>query len=281
MRTVIKSPVSRMGGKYFLKDWLTQKLPGHALYCEPFCGAGHLLFSKPVSKVEVINDIDNHLINFFAVLKDSEKRQKLIETLDYMLYSRSIWQDIREQWREGNLPDDEIERASWWFYLNRTCFSGDQKRGGFAVPSITGRNPIISFRNTVDSLYSVAERLKNVCIENLDYKECIQRYVSKDTLFYCDPPYWNTEHYYNKDSFAQEDHLILAKLLNGINSKVMVSHCQNSLYDELFKGWHRYEYSTFKGSHKAEKDTEKPRVIEVLYCNFEPEHKINALFKNT
>lgn len=223
MSAGLKSPVNRLGGKYFLRNWLSEMIPEHTLYCEPFCGAGHLLFTKTPSDVEVINDIDNHLITFFAVLKDPERRQRLIEILDYMLYSRSLWQDIRTCWKEGNLPEDEIERASWWFYLNRTCFSGDQLRGGFAVPSTTGRNPAQSFRTAIDTFDDIARRLRNVTIENLPYAECIQRYDSEDTLFYCNPPYLNAERYYGKDSFSQDDHCKLAELLHGIKGKTMVT----------------------------------------------------------
>jgi len=266
---LLKSPVNRMGGKYYLTGWITQYIPEHTCYVEPFCGAGHLLFSKEFSQVEVLNDSDSHLIGFFELLKDDTKRSKLIQTLDNMLYSRSLWQEIRSRWKQGNLPQDEIERAAWWYYLNRTTFSGDQKRGGFAMPSITGRNPVQSFRNAVDSLKAIAERLRNVCIENLDYQECIRRYDSKDTLFYCDPPYLNTEDYYGKGCFTLEDHHKLAELLQGIKGHAMVTHYQNSLYDDLYKGWQRYEYQSFKGSYKSEGES-KPVTVECLYTNFEP-----------
>jgi len=268
MSITLKSPISRFGGKYYLTGWLSQYIPEHTVYVEPFCGAGHLLFSKEPSQVEVINDADSRLIAFFELLKDDTKRSKLIKILDTMLYSRRLWQEIRKNWKQGNIPQDEIERASWWYYLNRTTFSGDQKRGGFAIPSTTGRNPVQSFRNAVDSLKTIAERLRNVCIENLDYQECIKRYDSPETLFYIDCPYYGSEHYYG-NTFRHEDHHRLSELLHGIKGHAMVSHYQNSLYDDLYKGWQRYEYQSFKGSHKSEGE-EKPVTVECLYTNFKP-----------
>jgi DNA adenine methylase len=267
---LLKSPVNRMGGKYFLTDWLSQHIPEHVCYVETHCGAGHLLFSKSPSQVECLNDIDSHLIGFFELLKDDTKRSKLIQTLDNMLYSRRLWQDIRSRWKAGNIPGNEIERVSQWFYLNKTCFSGDQKRGGFAVPSTTGRNPVQSFRNSIERLDTIAVRLRNVCIENLPYGEIIQRYDSEDTLFYCDPPYLNTEDYYGKGCFTQDGHRTLAELLHGIKGQVMVSHYDNELYSTLYKGWNKYTYQGFKGSHKAEPGTEKPVTVECLYTNFRP-----------
>ena len=86
----LKSPVNRMGGKYYLTGWLCQHIPGHRLYCEPFCGAGHLLFDKRPSPVEVLNDVDGHLIGFFQVIKDPEKRRKASKRFDVCLYAKAI-----------------------------------------------------------------------------------------------------------------------------------------------------------------------------------------------
>ncbi|MBF8277788.1 MAG: dam 1 [Candidatus Brocadiaceae bacterium] len=227
----IRSPVSRMGGKSYLASWISRYVPGHVCYVEPFCGAGHLLFSKSPSAVEILNDVDKHLTSFFLVLQEPGKRQMLTERLDSMLYSRILWQDIRSRWKAGDITCDEIERVSQWFYLNRTCFGGDQRRGGFAVPSTTGRNPVQSFRNAVTGL--------------------------------------DAEHYYGKD-FTQEDHHRLADILHDVQGKVMVSHYKNGLYDDLYRGWRRYEYSSFKGSHKAVSGESKPKTVECLWINFEP-----------
>mgnify|MGYP001616441207 CR=1 FL=1 len=265
---LLKSPVNRMGGKHYLVSWLSQHIPEHVTYVEPFCGAGHLLFSKLPSPVEVLNDVDNHLIGFFRIIQNPERRQALIERLGFMPYSRVLWQDIRSQWKQGNIPQDEIERVSQWFYLNRTCFAGDMKRGGFAVPSTTGRNPVQSFRNAIEGFNTVAERLRRgVTIECLDYQECIRRYDSENTLFYCDPPYMDAEHYYG-NIFTQDDHRTLANLLHDIKGQVMITHYSNEIYERLYQGWNRYEYQSFKGSHKSEGE-EKPKTIEVLNCNFE------------
>ena len=123
----------------------------------------------------------------------------------------------------------------------------------------------------------IARRLRGVTIECLVYADCIQRYDSETTLFYCDPPYLNTEDYYGKDNFALDDHYTLAGLLHDIKGHAMITHYQNDLYDDLYKGWNRYKYASFKGSHKAEPGQEKPVTVECLYTNFEPV-KIRGLF---
>lgn len=275
MKTALKSPVNRIGGKYQLTGWLSQFLQGHVCYVEPFAGAGHLLFSKRPAPVEVLNDIDGNLISFFQVVKYTEKRSKLVETLEYMPYSRSLWQDIRCRWKAGDLPADEIERAAWWFYLNRSTYGGDMQTGGFAMPSITGRNPAQSYCNTIDNLEHVAGRLRGVTVECLPYDEAIRRYDAETTLFYCDPPYLDVESYYG-GNFTKNSHFRLAELLHGVKGKVMLSHYQNSLYESLYSDFNRYEYRSFKGSYKSAGEV-KPVTVECVYTNFKPS-KTRSLF---
>jgi len=63
------------------------------------------LFAKPPAKIEVYNDINNNLVNFFMVARDNTK--ELIERLDSLPYARSLYQ----QWQKKPLPDEPIEKA--------------------------------------------------------------------------------------------------------------------------------------------------------------------------
>ncbi len=264
---MIKSPIAIIGGKGMLVGWLSQFIPQHVCYAEVFAGGASLLFGKPASKVEILNDCDSLLIEFFKAIKNPQDRQCLTKELELLPYSRMIWQTIRTRWKEGNRPLDYIKCLAQWYYLNRTSFAGDSRNGGFAALSITGRNPCQTFRSHIDNFDAIAERLRNVCIENLPYGEVIRRYDSPDSFFYIDSPYVDAEHYYG-DSFTENDHYKLAELLHNIKGKCMVSHYANSLYDDLYKGWQRYEYQSFKGSHKAYPGDGKPVTTEILYTNF-------------
>lgn len=275
----LKSPITRLGGKSYLFSWLSGFIPPHRVYCEPFCGAAALLFGKTPSAVEVLNDIDSHLVTFFRVIREPETRQALVDRLMFMPYSRALWQEIRTRWKQGIIPGDSVQSAAEWFYLNRSTFSGDQRRGGFAVPSITGRNPAQSYFNAVDGLEGIAGRMRGVTIENLDYQECIRRYDSPGTLFYCDPPYLNTEGYYGKGNFALQDHHALAKFLHDAKGNAMITHYQNGLDEELYQGWNKYTFESFKGSSKASSGESKPKTVEGLWTNFEPPLRNKSLFR--
>ncbi len=264
---LLKSPVNCIGGKYYLAGWLSEMIPSHVLYCEPFTGGAKLFFAKEPSPIEVLNDLDNNLVNLYRCIQNAEKRQKLINILNETPYSRSVFQN----WKYGDeMTLNDIEKAGRYFFLCKASFAGDVERGGFGIPSKgTGRNPARTFRTAIDSLDIIADRLKNAVIECLDYADCIQRYDSPGSLFFCDPPYLSTEDYYGKGCFTLEDHHKLAGLLHNIKGKAMVTHYQNDLYDELYQDCQRFEYQSFKGSYKSEGES-KPKTNEVLYTNFRP-----------
>ena len=77
---------------------------------------------------------------------------------------------------------------------------------------------------------------------------------------------------------TQEDHHMFSELLHDAKGKAMITHYKNGLYDELYQDWRMFEYYSFKGSHKSEGE-EKPKTIEVLYCNFKPVGRTRSLFE--
>ena len=66
----MKTPISYYGGKLSLLSKIIPLIPEHSLYCEPFIGGAAVFFAKPKAKVEVINDINGEIVNFYKVLQD-------------------------------------------------------------------------------------------------------------------------------------------------------------------------------------------------------------------
>ena len=64
-------------------------------------------------------------------------------------------------------------------------------------------------------------RLARTYIEHLDWKTCIQKYDRPHTLFYADPPYWQTEGY--GVPFPFEEYQALAKVMRSCKGKVILS----------------------------------------------------------
>ena len=88
----INSPFKWVGGKSRLRREIIPILPPHTCYVEPFAGAAWVLFGKPPSEVEVINDIDDQLINFFRVVK--EKPEEFVASFEWergVRLNSSVW----------------------------------------------------------------------------------------------------------------------------------------------------------------------------------------------
>lgn len=101
----MKAPICWLGGKSRLRNKIIQCLPEHTCYVEVFGGAGWVLFGKEPSKVEVYNDIDGELVNFFRVIKNCHKA--FVQTFDWILVSRKLFKDFIDAGRNpGEVPAD-------------------------------------------------------------------------------------------------------------------------------------------------------------------------------
>lgn len=69
MKAVVKYP----GSKWSLTDWIISLFPDHHSYLEPFFGSGAVLFNKPRSDIETVNDLDGNVINLFEWIKRAGK----------------------------------------------------------------------------------------------------------------------------------------------------------------------------------------------------------------
>ena len=89
---MIASVIPRIGGKEYLCNCIIEKIPdNHKVFVEVFAGSCVISINKKPSETTIINDLDSHLITFWKVLQDNTKRKQLIQFLDCMLYSRTLW----------------------------------------------------------------------------------------------------------------------------------------------------------------------------------------------
>ena len=69
-KAVVKYP----GSKWGLAKWIISYFPEHHSYLEPFFGSGAVLFNKPRSNIETINDLDGNVVNLFEWIRDDPER---------------------------------------------------------------------------------------------------------------------------------------------------------------------------------------------------------------
>lgn len=215
-----------MGGKSHLIKTLLKLLPPHKCYVEVFGGGAQLLFAKEPSQVEIYNDVDGRLVNLFRVARD--RPEELQRALEMLPYSRRIYREFVRQPVTG----DPVEDAARFFYLTRVSFASRIKEGwGYS----TVRNHAKDHFSAIDQLGLVAARLRNVQVDELDFRECIKRYDRPWTLFYCDPPYYGGR-YYQQD-FSEKDHEDLAEILRRVKGKWLLTYNDHPRIRHFYAGY--------------------------------------------
>lgn len=216
-RTVFPYP----GGKSYHARWIRNHLPPHYCYVEPFGGAASVLFHKPPSPVEIYNDADGDVVQFFRVLRN--RPDALAAWLESVPYARDLYDRWASAFYAGARPDDDIERAGRFFFLRYAQVLGKyDKNSGFL--SRAGYNFAKLKHNSVGDLPAFAARLQNATIENKDYAALIDHYDGPDTLFYFDPPYIGSESVYpagagfDHDEFHGHLHTIEGRWLTSYQS---------------------------------------------------------------
>ena len=71
-----------VGGKTILAEWIIDQLPSHTVYVEPFGGSASVLLNKPRSNVEVYNDLDGDVVQFFEVARERPDELELFDDPD-------------------------------------------------------------------------------------------------------------------------------------------------------------------------------------------------------
>jgi len=213
-----RAPFPYPGSKARHADWILEHIPEHRTYVEPFGGAAGVLFQKPESKVEVYNDRDGDLVQFFEVLR--ERSDDLVEWLEAVPFAREVHDEWAEAfYNENYRPDDDVERAGRFFALRYMQWGG-KHHGTSGFGGKTHRSAG-QMRKKTGRLHDFADRLRNVYIESLDWAEVVEKYDTPGTVFYCDPPYTGTENYYSGDTL---NHRTLHDTLAEIDGDAIISY---------------------------------------------------------
>ncbi len=264
------------GGKFSHLDWLIPLLPECYHYCEPFGGSAAILLNRHTSPVETYNDLDGEVVNFFKVLR--EEKAKLIEAIGLTPFSREEFADACQL--DTSLSNFERARR---FYVRarqvRTGLAQTATIGRWANCKNTSRNGmsgvISRWLGGIEDLTLIAERLLRVQIENRPAIDVIKLYDSKETLFYCDPPYVHETRGDTKSygyEMTNDEHCHLARVLNSVIGLVAMSNYQCDLMDELYPApkWKKH-LSPLKTIHST-----KDKRQEVLWVNYDINKFMNS-----
>ncbi|SEC02177.1 DNA adenine methylase [Burkholderia sp. WP9] len=218
-----------IGGKRRLADHLIPRFPKHECYVEVFAGGAALYFLRPPAAVEVINDINGDLINLYRVVQ--HHLEEFVRQFKWALTSRQVF-----KWLQDTVPESltDIQRAARFYYLQHNCFGAKVEGQSFGTATTTP--PGLNLLRLEETLSAAHLRLSNTFVEHLDWKTCIDRYDRPHTLFYLDPPYWETEGY--GVPFAYEEYVAMAARLRSLKGRAIVSLNDHRAIREAFDGFH-------------------------------------------
>lgn len=254
-----KSPLAWVGGKSKLTATIIPLIPPHKCYVETFAGAAWVLFRKPESKVEVINDINSDLVTLYRVIQNH--LEEFVRYFKWSLISREEFARLQAVPAE-TLTD--IQRAARFYYLVKNAFGAKCVGQSFGIASTS--KPRLNLLRLEEDLSEAHLRISRTTIENLPYDQLIKRYDSKDTFFYCDPPYWNCENDYGKGLFDKNDFERLRDVLKDCQGKWLVSINNVPQIRTLFEGFEFKEVQTSYSINNAK--TASKAVTELLIANY-------------
>lgn len=169
------------------------------------------------------------------------------EYMKYMLHSKAVLPDIR--------------RAAYYYALIRYSYASSVDSFGSQPHSMWRNFPLI---------YAAAKRLQPVVIENKDCVKLIQQYDRPESFFYCDPPYYETESYYEGGGFGRDDHARLAEALVSMQGKFLLSYNDCPEIRELYDQPGIYIEGTTRLSNIAQRYDAGCQYPELLITSAKP-----------
>ena len=226
--TPLRPPLKWAGGKrwqlpHLLGYWEREK---HRRLVEPFCG-GLAVALGLMPERALLNDINPHLINFYAWLQRGLTIRLRLQNKSAVYYSNR--HEFNRLLQEGKRMS--AEAAGLFYYLNRTGYNGlcrFNRRGGYNVPF--GRYAGINYKNGDDFL---AYRPVFDCWQftNLYFSDVP---LQPDDFVYADPPYDVQFRQYSKDGFSWDEQVKTAEWLSHHRGPVVLSNQATARIKELY-----------------------------------------------
>ena len=256
---IINSFMSWVGGKKALRDEILIRFPlQYERYIEVFCGAAWVLFRKEAGNdFEVLNDFNGNLVNLYRCVR--EKPNELKEELKYMLNSRVDFDYMKNILHTSAVIPD-IRRAAYYYALIRYSYAAGTTTFGSQPHSMWNNFPLID---------AASHRLQKVVIENKDCVKLIQQYDRPESFFYCDPPYYNADQYYEAVSADGFDHEGLANALFNLQGKFLLSYNDCDYIRQLYSKPGILIEGTTRLSNIAQRFDSGKQYPELIISNYD------------
>ena len=282
------------GGKRTMAPMIVTELGDHGQYFEPFCGSMAVLFAKPETSQETVNDLHGDVTNLAWILQDVATAEALYDRAYKTLFAESM---IRQFWKdlaEAFCPDKpDPERAYKFFVFSWAMRNGvagtSRMRGnGFQIAlrfTAGGGSPTVRFKSAVDSIPAWHQRLRNVVILRRDAFQLLPRFDdAKCVSVYVDPPYaaesrsgyeaagstsrYEHEFEHSSPMFGDDHERLRDELARFKNARVVVSYYDCDRIRKLYEGWTILAIGGRKRLHNANgRGKRQAEASELLILN--------------
>lgn len=252
------------GGKHYAIEILRpfwDAVP-HAEYREPFAGGASVFFNKPQAEINWLNDLDHELITTMQQIADPISRQGLIQRVSSEEASPERWKEVRHF-----QPQNEIDVAFKYFYLNRTSFSGKLISPAWGYRDKRSLPP----HRWHERIDPCGVKLNGSKFTNLDFADVIQSPSESDVLMYVDPPYYlppKNKHY--RHGFDKADHVRLSENLKTTPHKFFLTYEDTPEVRELYSWAYIYPVNFFyRVGNSAQQGGSRRQGFELVITNYE------------
>ena len=271
---MLNAPIKWVGGKKKLRTKIVELIPPHTCYVEVFGGAGWILFAKEKSDVEIWNDIDSELVNFYSIVKT--RPAEFIETFDLTIVSREIF----ENFRYADLSRmNELERAHRFYYLIMAGWGGelDLPRIQTSISDGGHGNRLIgAIKHLRQKIQPIHDRLQTVIIEHLNWRECTERYDREGVFMYLDPPYPDNNCNYRHNMRSFEEHKELVEWMRHSKCKWLLTNYDKPAVRKLYEEFNILEVDFASGMDFNDGERRNREIIVTNYNTTLTSRQLNA-----
>jgi DNA adenine methylase len=215
----MKTPISYYGGKQTMLKHMEPLIPAHKVYTESFAGGAALYWAKKPAELEVLNDLNGNLINFYRVLKCHFNELK--EKIETTLHSREIF-DFASIVYDYPQFFDPVTRA-WALWVKSKMGFASMLDGTFGYDKTTNSMAKKIDNSKHEFTISLQKRIEKTQIECTNALHVIESRDCEDAFHFVDPPYINSDCGHYTDTFNLMNFEELLTLLATLKGKWMLT----------------------------------------------------------
>lgn len=221
----LRAPFNYMGSKLESLDFTLTKLPKGKVFVDGFGGSGIITLNRPKVPLEVFNDRESGITAFYKAIQ--EDPDKLIERIQLMPHSREFFIWCKETYNDD---EDDFVRGAKWYYLVQCSFGGRIDKPYWGRVTKGKGNIYLKLENNLEYFDLIHQRFKSIQIENRSWEKLFEEYDSLDTVWYLDPPYYESNVY--KCTMSKADHAKLCDSIFKLKGFVALAGFYNELYKQ-------------------------------------------------